>query len=203
MERESDRYFVKDEHTLSAATRKEKKENNIYLIKLLVKLCDDLGEPKLAAPYMQQVLSEKLLHTTCPQDKELALKIKKLVFALDHPEKRDVFMRSGFVRAFYELRLGASVEGRRWTDYKPTGEALKEGSKGAIIAALHFYREDPSVPIGLDFSKAFDAFITKNGDKYSWKTLDPREKLPLVDAFRRFTGILQGSNGFKCRYVLD
>ncbi|MBO4473160.1 MAG: hypothetical protein J5765_05055 [Clostridia bacterium] len=199
---DTDPYSLAVDPTISPKTLSYKKDNIAYVLKILINFFDHGGKVDLHAVYLAKILSGKLIHTTCPQDDEIGEKLKGLLIAFDDAENRECFMKSYFGQALGVLRHGSARQSERWSQYKPTAEAVSANIKGALSHAITYYVNDPTVPVGLDLSKCLDALIRKIGDKYVLKNLSAQEGEALIKAFERFTEMLKNTEKFKRYFVL-
>lgn len=169
--------------SLDERTLKRKKENSVYIWKIAINIWDRGGyTDNLAAEYLAQILSGRLLNTTCPRDNETGAKLKGLLIALDEPANRERFVRSYFAAAVSAFRTGA-LDGNAddtWVNYKPT--PVNTTKKSAINTALVGYKDDPAFPVGLDMDKFLDTIMKKEGGKYVMTNISAREGELLLKA---------------------
>lgn len=163
-------YFIENDNNYTPTQKKYMKENNIYIFTILSHLIKYNGETKtLSSAYKKRILSTLLYHPdikTGLDTNKLGEKLKALIIAMDKPENREKFCNSYFYAAMSTLTTGATQAGnenQEWAKYQKTSRCPFEfKNKTPLSASLDCYKEDPSMPVGLNMMTFIDEIIQKD-----------------------------------------
>ena len=182
---------------------KSERENSVYIWKVLINIIDNNGKTdNLSANYKQQIMSGKLLNTTCQRDNEVGAKLKALVIALDKPENREEFLKSYFCAALIVLRNGAKDVNSldTWVNYSARPESHMQG-KGILNSALISYKDDNHAKLGLDMNAYLNTIIKRepNGN-YALTNISAAEGDMLISAVDQTVTIMKESEKFRSNF---
>ena len=142
--------------------------------------------------------------------KKLGEKVKFLVLAFcdeSHPEniqkiQQSYFMTDVLLHIFHGGFLNAETNSdERWELYEKVDPAVAKSS--ALNAALSYYVNDPTIPVGLDFSTIIDTIVKE--DRYGNFELvsqvnDLKVNEDIVMAVKAYIALLKSSKKFKANY---
>lgn len=174
---EKNPYYIDREDTrrLSKEQIDCAKANNKFLLSVFTKLVMSEGKnATLAVPVgkRSQLLEGKLPYSdkeTGISSNNLGQKVCFLLKALETNEAdREAFANSYFSELITFLCKGTTDTEintpERWTNYVPTSRCNSEvAKKDAFTAATIFYKNDYTMPVGLNLSKIIDCLVTSNG----------------------------------------
>lgn len=198
--------FLVDESylILSGSSLKYTKENSVYIWKILINIIDNQGKTdNLAANYLQQIMSGKLLHTVDKKvDNETGEKLKALIKLLDKEENREKFLKSYFCAALIVLRNGAedAASNETWINYSPRPDSHMQG-KGALNSALISYKDDNRTSVGLAMDKYIDTIVRKNENgEYVLTNISATEGDLLINAVSKTVDYMKDSEKFRYNF---
>ena len=169
-------YFIDrgDDSRLTREQSKYMKENWTFVTTILTNIMKENGgvEAIKGAPnYLTRILSGTLMHSdklTGVNSRRLGEKIRFLVTYLDASDKnKERFMNTFFAQSLFSLLYNGPCDNNAelWTSYKRYSDLDPElAGKKALSAAVYCYRNDPTVPVGLNYITLIDALVKENKD---------------------------------------
>lgn len=216
----TNKYFSTDNrHFISYGEEKPNPErmkaikfNNMFVFTIfskMHKLDGKFSEDALMNKYMPTILSGNLARTdktTGFNSKDLGEKIKFLVKeSIKNPEKLEKFKNSFFsqsvLKIFYDGCTGGwNNEQEMWISYKNKDLDPFVKDMDPLNAAMKYYLNDPTVPVGLDMTTLIDGLIKKDANgNYSIISdfNDIEKKEEMIEAIKSYVELIKSTKKFK------
>lgn len=147
--------------------------------------------------------------------KNLGEKIKFLVMAFcdeSHPENMKKIQNSTFLKDILPILYHGGIPNQnadsdeRWELYRHTTSNQKYKNLSPLNGAVSCYVNDPSLPVGIDFSTLIDGIVKQ--DRYGnyeirEEIVDIKENENFVLAIKNFVDLIKSSEEFNANYKND
>ena len=174
---EKNPYYIDKEDTskLTKVQIDNAKHNNRFLLSVFTNLVANDGKnATLSVPFGRRT---QLLAGNLPySDKETGIssyrlgeKVSFLLQALETSEEERAFFENSYFSELIGFLCKGTTDSKietpeRWTNYVPTKYCdVDSAKKDAFTAATVFYKNDYSLPIGLNLAKIIDCIVIPNG----------------------------------------